>query len=427
MTSPRTRLHRYLVPLAAALVLGLGQPARAQSEIIKNSPKVLAAFHKVVARALDSTVRVCCDGKDVALGTVVAPDWYILTKASELKDDVTVKFRDGRELTARIVGVQDDYDLAMLKVDARNLQAVEWRDSKDDPVGNWVATVGMGDDPLAVGVVSVATRPLNAPNPSGGFLGVGIDQEYDGLGAKIANVEVGTAAQKVGLKRNDIILAVSGKKIEHSEELSRTLQHYKPGEKVILSVRRGDEEMDVEATLGKRPPLNLRSDFQNNLGKKLSERRSGFPFVLQHDTILDRTDCGGPLVDLDGKAIGINIASAGRVESYAVPAEKVKPLLPELMSGKLAPKTVSAEASVDDEAVKKALFDLQQARALKKSMDAKVAEAEATLKNSDNKETARKVLRKAQEDRDSAQQLVEEAKAALAKAEAAGKKGEAKK
>jgi serine protease Do len=43
-------------------------------------------------------------------------------------------------------------------------------------------------------------------------------------------------------------------------------------------------------------------------------------------------------VDLDGKVVGINIARAGRTETYAVPAEAVRQLLPELMSGKLAPR-----------------------------------------------------------------------------------------
>jgi serine protease Do len=74
------------------------------------------------------------------------------------------------------------------------------------------------------------------------------------------------------------------------------------------------------------------------MGSFLSNRRSGFPFILQHDTVLKQTDCGGPLVDLDGKVVGINIARAGRVESYAIPAQAVRELLPDLLSGKLAPK-----------------------------------------------------------------------------------------
>jgi serine protease Do len=42
--------------------------------------------------------------------------------------------------------------------------------------------------------------------------------------------------------------------------------------------------------------------------------------------------CGGPLVDLDGKVIGINIARASRVSTYALPSKLVKQLLGSLMA-----------------------------------------------------------------------------------------------
>jgi S1-C subfamily serine protease len=56
---------------------------------------------------------------------------------------------------------------------------------------------------------------------------------------------------------------------------------------------------------------------------KVSARASGFPSVFQHDTVLSPNQCGGPLVDLEGKAVGLNIARAGRVSSYALPADIV--------------------------------------------------------------------------------------------------------
>ena len=70
---------------------------------------------------------------------------------------------------------------------------------------------------------------------------------------------------------------------------------------------------------------------------RFSSRRSGYPTILQHDSIVKPADCGGPIVDLDGKVIGINICRAGRTESWAVPAEVIQSVLFDLMSGKLAP------------------------------------------------------------------------------------------
>jgi serine protease Do len=67
----------------------------------------------------------------------------------------------------------------------------------------------------------------------------------------------------------------------------------------------------------------------------------GFPSVLQHDTVLRPNECGGPLVDLDGRAVAINIARAGRVASFGVPAEVVVPLIESLKSSKLDSPTIA--------------------------------------------------------------------------------------
>ena len=70
--------------------------------------------------------------------------------------------------------------------------------------------------------------------------------------------------------------------------------------------------------------------------------------MITHDTVLAPSECGGPLVDLDGRTIGFNIARGGRTESYAVPTPVVMTLLYDLMSGNLAPPQVAeddAEAS----------------------------------------------------------------------------------
>jgi serine protease Do len=167
-----------------------------------------------------------------------------------------------------------------------------------------------------------------------------LDTEVENV--KIADITPGSGAAKAGLRIDDIILAINGTEVRDSESLLAILGKTKPGDKVKLKVRRGDEELEPEATLGKRPAMT-RDDFQNSLGSELSTRRSGFPRVVQHDSVLRPIDCGGPLVDLDGRVIGINLARAGRTESFAVPAETVQPLLKELMSGRLAPETAQAD------------------------------------------------------------------------------------
>jgi len=61
-----------------------------------------------------------------------------------------------------------------------------------------------------------------------------------------------------------------------------------------------------------------------------SARASGFPAVLQHDALLRPADCGGPLVDLSGKAIALNISRSSRTAAYSIPADVLLPILDKL-------------------------------------------------------------------------------------------------
>jgi len=179
-------------------------------------------------------------------------------KASEISFRPVVKFKDGKELMATVIGVEPRFDLAMLKVDAKGLASVEWADSKSDPVGNWVASAGQGETPVAVGVVSVASRTLPAREitrpviiANSGYLGIGLDPHKDG--PRITNVQPDSAASKAGLKVDDHLLSINGKRMDDPDSVIATLSHSKPGDVVTLKIKRGDEEMEVKAKLDKRP------------------------------------------------------------------------------------------------------------------------------------------------------------------------------
>jgi serine protease Do len=366
--------------LALLLLLGTAVPSFANP---KSSPAVLAAFREVVAKPSESTVRVLCDDKEAALGTIVAADGWIITKATELKSRISCKLRDGRSFVAKIVGVEDKHDLALLKIEAKGLKPIEWADSRSAVVGNWLASPGTGAEPVAIGVVSVAARKpsmRDMPLPNGGrdagYLGVALSN--DESAAKIERVEPKSPADKAGLKAGDVVLKVSGKVVKDPGSLVALIGGFKAGKTVRLQIKRGDKIEELQATLAKRPSsLFNRADFQNNMGSKLSDRRGGFPTILQHDQVIKPTDCGGPVVDLDGKAVGINIARAGRVESYAIPTESVLALLPDLKSGKLAPKEEPAPPAPAVADLEKAL---EKARADMKSTENALRGAEEARK-----------------------------------------------
>ena len=102
-----------------------------------------------------------------------------------------------------------------------------------------------------------------------------------------------------------------------------------PGDKITITVTRDSEELTFGVTLGTNnsPPRSTQEDVWGDL----SEVRSGFQQVLQHDTVLKPKDCGGPLVDLSGKVVGVNIARAGRVETLALPAVTVEAVVKRLL------------------------------------------------------------------------------------------------
>jgi hypothetical protein len=67
-----------------------------------------------------------------------------------------------------------------------------------------------------------------------------------------------------------------------------------------------------------------------------SRGKLSYPYVLRHDAHVGPDECGGPLVDLHGWMIGLNIARQSIYQTCAIPA--LKPLLRDLDSGKLAPR-----------------------------------------------------------------------------------------
>ena len=323
---------------------------------LKDSSTYLQPFKAAVALASKATVTIIAEGKVICLGTIVSAEGYILTKASELKGSVVCKLRDGRTFAAELVGIEDQNDLALLKIPTKGLPTIQWADSSSAQVGNWVCTATNSDEPVAVGVVSVATRENKAgrsrnPSSASGFLGVTLEPSEKG--PVISMVEKDSSAAKAGVVKGDVVLEVKGKKVVTPEQMIDLLQTTKPGDIVKLKFLHKEGEGEarekvVDATLNKRPSQNARGDIQNSMGGKLSQRRTAFPKILQHDTTLAPESCGGPLVDLEGKAVGLNIARAGRVETYALPSEIVKNLVPDLIAGKFkVDASVTRQASLE--------------------------------------------------------------------------------
>ena len=337
-------MQRLRILIVALLLLATAAPASAQRrpaglapDLYKSGRKTRDAFIPVVAAAREATVRIHVDGEGAALGVIVDADGYVVTKASELTDDkIVVQVRDGTKYDAQIIGVHRDNDLAMLKIDAKDLKTIAWATGDEPEVGQWVATVGRTESPVAVGVISTPSRKIDR---LGGVLGVRIGQAEEGVA--IEEVYDGSGAKDAGLQPGDIVTGINGEEVKTMQQLQLVVRSRDPGQTLAVTFLRDGKEMKKDVTLGARHAMLSQFDRnarQQRLGGALSKRMSGFPAVLQHDTVLRPQDVGGPLVNLDGQAVGLNIARAGRVETYAIPAKAVRKILKPMKDGKFKPE-----------------------------------------------------------------------------------------
>jgi len=98
-------------------------------------------------------------------GFIVSSDGYVLTNAHVVDgaEEVTVRLTDRREYTAKIIGVDKPSDVAVVKIDAKNLPVVRLGDPSKLRPGEWVIAIGSPfgfDNSVTAGIVSATARPL---------------------------------------------------------------------------------------------------------------------------------------------------------------------------------------------------------------------------------------------------------------------------
>jgi len=266
--------------------------------------------------------------KSPASGTIIDADGLVLTSHFNINGKVKsikVTLADGRDLEATLVGFHQGADIALLKVDAKDLPVPRKLPMNQLKVGMPVVSVGRGPDGKGLtvnpGIVSAPARLLgrgvqmdskmNYGNVGGPlvdgegrligvtckvdvktagsfgqnsgvsfaitwdqldrilpdlrkgakvtgtgmpFMGIQWDQEAQvDDGVPIGEVIVGGSAEAGGIKRGDVILEFDGQKTKTFDDLRGAINRKAIGDKVKVRLRRGQEEMTIELTLGERP------------------------------------------------------------------------------------------------------------------------------------------------------------------------------
>jgi serine protease Do len=265
-------------------------------------------------------------------GFFISADGYILTNNHVVQDAVKVKIYniDNNEYTAKIIGTDPKTDLALLKINVKNVPFIELGDSNAVEVGEWVLAIGnpFGQDlSVTSGIISAKGRQLgmaqyedflqtdaaiNMGNsggplinmkgeaiginstiltPSAGSIGIGFaipsnmakkvisdlktkgkvvrgwfgiqiqdisesdakDLDLPTAGVLVAKVEDNSPAQRAGLKRYDLIVAINGKEVESRVELQMEIANSNPGDEVSLTIFRNRDKRVLKVKVSEAP------------------------------------------------------------------------------------------------------------------------------------------------------------------------------
>ncbi len=300
---------------------------------------MLRAFNEALGDNWKSTVQLIHNGEQIALGAVVDKDGWIVTKLSQLPPSgvIMCRLHDGREAVASLVNPVTEHDLALMHIPETNLTTITWDVGTIPQRGKWLATTDIKATPVAVGVISAGVQNVKAESPR---LGVSLEETRGG--GAVAMVLPGSGAYDAGVRRGDTVFSVNGRVLNSRDEVLQAIKEGgSAGDFIRLGIDRAEKRFEVEARL-----MDLTSELldptEMEVNGRVSARSTGFNKVFLHDTVLEPQQCGGPLVNLDGKVVGINIARAGRVSSYALPAQTIQPIVDSLLA---QAKLVSAPAS----------------------------------------------------------------------------------
>ncbi|NLO71244.1 MAG: Do family serine endopeptidase [Porphyromonadaceae bacterium] len=321
-------------------------------------------------------------------GVIISNDGYVVTNNHVIDgaSEIEITLNDKRSFKAKLIGTDPSTDIALLKVDGKDLPYISFGDSDNIKVGEWVLAVGNPfnlTSTVTAGIVSAKARNLGIigtdrygrrteklsiesfiqtdaainPGNSGGALVntkgelVGINTaiasqtgSYAGYGfavptsivkkvvtdlrehgvvqrallgvsigdittevakeknikvlngALVADVVSGGAAEKAGIKADDVINEVNGVKVNSTAELQEQVSRYRPGDKITLGFVRNNKQMKVNVTLmnaeGTMDVVST-NKFQQDLGVQLKPISDTVKEALGIDTGLEVVTSSG--------------------------------------------------------------------------------------------------------------------------------------
>lgn len=334
----------------------LAEGADAREEQYDRRAQMLEALSTLTDPYADAVVAVLVDSRDACYGTLIDDEGHVLTKASELGNPVRrvdVLLDDGQAVRARRLAEDRALDLAIIGIDPIDAVPVEFGDAPEPVLGDSLLTVGRGIAPLALGFRSLGPYVSGGSDAAGrAFLGVTLRAPTDeeraripgGVGQVVGEVIPGGSGAAAGIRPGDAIVRIDGVVLDAAEAAAAPLRARAPGDQVELQVVRDGEVKPMSVRLLRPPFMDPR---HLNEGAEVSRRCTGFGEVIQHDAVVPAQNMGSPVVDSRGRVVGVNVARADRMKTYALPSRIVGPAV-ERMLGRIRAGDVPADADPSD-------------------------------------------------------------------------------
>ena len=146
--------------------------------------------------------------------------------------------------------------------------------------------------------------------------------EFFADSVRVKTVRAHSAASRAKIQADDVVRRCNGQRIQSWPDLQAVVANMEPGDHIPFELQRGSERITTSVVAGHSVSTELRS-----AGMRLSARRSGFQNVIPHDGLIAPTACGGPVFDIRGRFLGINIARVSRPRTILLPQKELQKCL----------------------------------------------------------------------------------------------------
>ena len=313
-----------------ALLLPLICLASPEDQLLsRHNQNILNPLQKVLQNS--SVVITNAERLSVGYGCLVSSEGHILTKASLINDPKKIFIRFGKkEYKPELINTSEEWDVSLLKIDITDASPLDLA-APPQSSGNIVAcngVTGLLKRRLKFGIIAAKPRAIPFQESA---LDLKAYPDMEKKGFIVEDVKPDGEASKSGIQKGDLIVELNGTELtDFDMPFNALFKGMWPGEKVTLKIKRKEQEVSHALALKWLHEVSAGPQDRNeSISGRISVRRTGFPAIIQHDIALSSRTIGGPLLNLDGKCIGMNIARFSRSETYAIPSNIINLLLQE--------------------------------------------------------------------------------------------------